>query len=89
MGKLIKTKPSICRSCQYHMGFGCQQGKSCLEKYEFNNVACNYLAIMGHSRIFEDGKPTYDPKYCDKYEKGKKIQREWKDAGIVFDCNLD
>lgn len=89
MEKLIKTKPSICRSCIYHQQFGCQQGRAYLEKYEFNNVACNYLAIMGHSRIFEDGKPTYDPKYCDKYKKGKKIQRVWCDAGIVFDRNLD
>lgn len=82
--KKIKTKPSICRSCKYHQYFGAKTSKENSTKWEFNNVACQYLGITGHSRIFKDGVLQYDPQYCDKYEKGKKIHRKWADMGYLL-----
>lgn len=35
--------------------------------------ACNYLNITKHSRIFEGRQMAYDPRFCNKYEKGEQI----------------
>ena len=39
---------------------------------------------MGKSRIFRDGVATYDPKYCDKYKKGKQILRRWQSDDMTW-----
>lgn len=74
MGELVKIRPGLCASCIYRMGFGSQPNRP--EK-EYANVACNYLDITGHSRIFQDGEKAYDPRYCDKYEEGEACEKEW------------
>ena len=74
MSKLIKTSPKLCKSCIYHMAFGSQPGK--IEE-NCRNVACNYLGIVGYSRIFKDGCLQHDPDYCDKYEQGEEITNAW------------
>ena len=70
MKDLIKLNKKVCGSCKYRMRFGSAPGG----QNTFYNHCCNYLEIMGHSRIFENGKQAYDPKYCDKFEKGKAEQ---------------
>ena len=70
MRQLVKATSSTCRQCKWSMGFGSQPGRCQSEITANNNIACDYFARCGHSRIFEDGKMTYDPKYCDKFEKG-------------------
>ena len=74
MRNLIKADQRTCRKCKYHMGFGSQPGGT---REVDNNVACNYLAIKGHSRIFENGKEAYDPEYCDKYIPGRNTRTGW------------
>ena len=69
MRKLIRISAKMCTKCQYH-GFMGQK------------ISCNYLACEGHSRIFEDGKPAYDPAFCDKFQKGQML-RPYKDLTIV------
>lgn len=49
-----------------------------------NGYCCNYLTIMNESRIFQDGVAAYDPKYCDKYEKGKQILRRWQSDDMTW-----
>jgi hypothetical protein len=39
---------------------------------------------MNESRIFQDGVAAYDPKYCDKYEKGKQILRRWQSDDMTW-----
>lgn len=67
--KAIRISNDVCRTCKYRMGFGADPGgnNGCV-----NNVVCNYLSVTGHSRIFTDGKMAYDPKFCDKYDPGKR-----------------
>lgn len=76
---MIIVNPKICKSCKYHIGFGAQPGRLQTGSGENRNVACNYLTITGHSRIFENGELKYDPKYCDKYCPGARIT----------DCNIE
>jgi len=81
MAKQIKVNPKVCQSCKYHMGFGSQPNS---DRPINNNVCCNYLEIMGHSRIFTDGVMQMDPKYCDKYEKGEQlVKRDFANFTIV------
>jgi hypothetical protein len=54
-----KITKKLCSTCKYR---GAMEQK----------ISCNYMTCTGHSRIFQDGKMAYDPKYCDKYEKGRK-----------------
>lgn len=61
MGDLIKISKALCRKCKYHGGTD-------------QKLTCNYLACTGHSRIFDGREMKYDPKYCDKFEKGKMLQ---------------
>ena len=58
--KLVKATPEICGMCQYRSGT--------------SDNGCNYWRIEGISRIFVDGKLKYDPNYCDKFVRGKKIE---------------
>ena len=66
----IRADAEVCARCKYHMPFGSQPGKrECLN----NNIACNYLAITGHSRIFQDGRMSYCPMFYDKFEEGGRV----------------
>jgi len=65
MGELRIVSRRLCASCKYRMGVG-------------NNVACNYLQIAGHSRLYENGVKMYDAAFCDKYESGRKLTT-WAD----------
>ena len=76
MSKLIKVSAKTCQKCKYRMGFGSQPGKEQKEKGQCMNVACNYLCIEKHSRIFKNGKLAYDPKFCDKFKKGDAMDPE-------------
>lgn len=66
MENLIRDNRKNCSRCKYRTKIG-------------NSMACNYSAIEGHSRIFQDGKLAYDPEYCDKFQKGAQIIQR-KDA---------
>lgn len=68
MGRLVKATTERCQRCVYHQGVGSQPGK----EQTNGNICCNYLGTTGHSRIFVNGEPAYDPKYCNKFETGKK-----------------
>ena len=76
MGTLIRVDARICASCRYRQGFGSQPGKEQTEAGHNMNFACNYQKIEGHSRIFVEGKLAYDPKFCDKYKRGRMILPE-------------
>ena len=69
MGELIKCTKQKCAKCKYR----CRFGTSPSGVQTVYNFCCNYLEIMGHSRIFEDSSMQYDPKYCDKFEEGKPV----------------
>ena len=84
MKKMIIVNPKICKSCKYHIGFGAQPGRLQTGSGENRNVACNYLTITGHSRIFENGELKYDPKYCDKYEKGSASNDAWTSDNMTM-----
>lgn len=60
MEKMVKIGRSVCSKCQYRARFG-------------QILGCNYLGIEGHSRIFQDKQPAYNPKYCDKFKEGEQI----------------
>lgn len=70
MRELVRATIKTCARCIYHQGVGSQPGK---EQTNYN-ICCNYLGATGHSRIFEHGVMAYDPKYCDKFETGKKAR---------------
>ena len=63
MRQLIKATPTICAMCKYRSGDRERNG-------------CNYWAITGKSRIYESGKMAYDPQYCDKFERGKRLDSQ-------------
>lgn len=73
MSKLVRATQSRCSKCQYRMRIS-----------HGNGYCCNYLTIMNESRIFQDGVAAYDPKYCDKYEKGKQILRRWQSDDMTW-----
>ena len=60
MSRMVKAIPSICRMCKYRAAVP--------------NEVCDYWNITKRSRVFEDGKLAYDPAYCDKFERGKRIE---------------
>ena len=60
MGKIQKISKWLCLKCQYRTMIGSHQ-------------ACNYLAIAGRSRIFQNGEAVNDPKFCDKFKEGEQI----------------
>ena len=76
MNKLIKATSKTCEKCKYRMGFGSQPSKKQKDEGKLMNVACNYAKIMQHSRIFENGEMAYDPKFCDKFERGDAVDPE-------------
>ena len=59
MRRLVKATPEICGMCQYRAGT--------------NDNGCNYWRIEGVSRIFSEGKLQYDPHYCNKFKRGKRL----------------
>lgn len=59
-----KLTRKLCDSCKYR---GQVEQKNC----------CNYIGVTGHSRIFENGAMAYNPRFCDKYEKGNRLMTEW------------
>lgn len=60
MGEIKEISKSLCSKCQYRTMIGSHQG-------------CNYLAITGRSRIFQDKEAAYDPKLCNKFKEGEQI----------------
>lgn len=60
MGELKRINKSLCSKCQYRTLIGSCQ-------------ACNYMAITGRSRIFQNGEAVNDPKFCDKFKAGDQI----------------
>ena len=58
--KLVKATSTICAMCKYRSG-------------DRERHSCSYWGITGQSRIFKDGKMAYDPQYCDKFERGKRL----------------
>lgn len=74
MGKLIRITQNRCSKCQYRMQTSHGNGW----------WSCNYLAITGKSRIFQDGVAAYNPKYCDKYKKGSQILRRWQSDDMTW-----
>lgn len=84
MSKLRLANTELCSRCQYHSGFGSQPGKEQQQANHIRNIACNYLEITGHSRIFTPDGPTYDPKYCDKFEEGKVISTKWTSDSMTM-----
>lgn len=85
MRELVRATSGTCRKCKWSMGFGSQPGNCQTEATANNNIACDYLNRAKRSRIFEDGQMAYDPRYCDKFEKGPrennmvqpKMAKEW------------
>lgn len=75
MKELKKVNKKLCSTCKYR---GAMEQK----------ISCNYMTCTGHSRIFQDGKMAYDPKYCDKYEKGK-TDTSYRDINIVSKIGKD
>ena len=70
MGELIKCTKYKCAKCKYR----CRFGTAPSGKQTVYNFCCNYLEVMGSSRIFENGSMKYDPKLCDKFEIGQPLQ---------------
>lgn len=66
MRQLVRATPGVCKRCKYHMNFGAATGTNF-------KPACNYMSIMGHSRMYKDGKELYDKEFCDKYEPGDSV----------------
>ena len=60
MGEIRKISKGLCSKCQYRTKIG-------------SNLACNYLAIAGQSRIYHGRTAAYDPKFCDKFKEGEQI----------------
>lgn len=60
MAIIHKISKSLCSQCQYRTLIGSHQ-------------ACNYLAITGQSRIFQNREAAYDPTLCDKFKEGDQI----------------
>ena len=83
MRHLVKVCAKTCYACCYHMGFGSQPGKKQKEAGHSMNVACNYLSIEGHSRIYENGKKAYDPKYCDNFREGIPQSEQWSSDNMT------
>ena len=76
MRKLVIASCRTCSLCKYHIGYISGQTNN-REKGNRTGVACNYLEIKKHSRIFENGKMAYDKMYCDKFEPGIPENKAW------------
>ena len=73
MGKMRRITEDLCNQCVYRCRI-CNFGHN-------GRVACNYLDIMGESRIFVKGKKVIPAGYCDKFKYGKESQTvsdKWK-----------
>ena len=62
-GKMVKINKNICGMCKYRSGLP--------------EHGCNYIMVKKHSRVYEDGKLAYDPRYCDKFERGAIVQADF------------
>ena len=60
MAIIRKISKGLCSKCQYRTKVGVHQ-------------ACNYLAIEGRSRIYENREAAFDPTLCDKFKEGEQI----------------
>lgn len=62
-------------------------GEKCKEcKYYGNQTfSCDYMLIAKKRRTITDGKKI-DPKYCDKFEKGKRFHDSvlWHNGGMYL-----
>lgn len=67
---LIKATKEVCARCKYHGGTDAET---------LNDVYCNYLSVVGHSRIFEKGQRTYPAEYCNKFAEGPSLTRSAAD----------
>ena len=65
MAELRLCTKDLCSRCMYHAGTDAET---------LNDVHCNYLTVVGHSRIFIKGKMAFPAEYCDKFEEGPTIQ---------------
>ena len=74
MARMMKLTPELCDNCIFMPAV--------------RENGCSYLTLTGHSRIFENGKLAYDPKFCDKYEKGE-IDTSYRDINIVSKIGKD
>ena len=60
MAIIRKISKGLCSECKYRTKIGV-------------HLACNYLAITGQSRIYQDRTAAYDPTLCDKFKEGEQI----------------
>ena len=71
---LIKATQAVCRKCKYRMKSNSGYG-----------YMCNYLAITGHARAFDDqGNLRLPQGYCDCFEKGKAAKTGWTTDDITI-----
>ena len=69
MAIIRKISKGLCSKCQYRTKVGVLQ-------------ACNYLAIEGRSRIYENREAAFDPTLCDKFKKGEAL-RPYKELTLI------
>lgn len=81
---MVRATLRVCKKCKYRTGFGSSPGKA----RERDNYCCNYLAITGHSRIFENGKYAYDAEFCDKFEEGPQLTGDDSDRCAKVMCMI-
>ena len=60
MAIIRKISKGLCSECKYRTKIGV-------------HLACNYLAITGQSRIYQNREAAYDPTLCDKFKEGEQI----------------
>lgn len=71
---LIKATQAVCRQCKYHMKSNGGDG-----------VMCNYAAITGHLRAFDDkGQIRLPQGYCDCFSRGKPTRTGWTSDDNTF-----
>lgn len=80
MGKMRKlNNRALCATCKYRCKFG---------NFGHNGQnACNYLDVVGESRVFVDGKQVVPSGYCDKYVKGaqdRSIAERWQRSSFFM-----
>lgn len=60
MAIIRKISKGLCSECKYRTKIGV-------------HLACNYLAITGQSRIYQNREAAFDATLCDKFEEGEQI----------------
>lgn len=76
-----------CASCKYRMRMDSIIGYDDRPEGGCKRYCCNYLSLTGHSRL----AGGIDPKYCDKYEKGRMIKSKerWTNADMTIHYEKD